>query len=547
MNIKPNYKPAFYLALLITLLFLPQISKAQLNSNSVTLPQSWLITPEKANYEKTSTHQEVIEALKLYTAGQPHMRLDTLGFSPNGKLIPMVVLADPMVYSFEEAQKLNIPIAYLQGNIHAGEVEGKEALLLLLRKFALGEYKHFLKNRILLINPIYNADSNDEMEAGIRPSQEDSPKMVGQRPNSQGYDLNRDGVKTDAVESIATHKMLQQWDPDLFVDFHTTNGTWHGYKLTWAPAYHTAGTPELFEYSWYKMLPAITEKVKEKYDLDFGPYGWYNLREGWPPKSIETYNHHPRYLVNQMGLRNRMAILSETFAHDRFYHRIQAAFAFGEQILAHFADEGDQIKALNDAADANMQNIAGQVKGMRFKKKPLPETFTLKTYDYTAYTDADGNQRFVRAPGIVYYENVENLSAFEATESISIPKAYYIPEGLDSVIKQLAILGIEIEKLEAKSNVNVQPFTILGYKKAERAFQGHQMVEVSDYKLESVQKKELAAGGFLVKTNQKLGYLAFYILEALSDDGLVTWNFLDAYFENQPTNSFEYPIVRVVE
>jgi len=542
-----NYRSAYLTALFLMLYSFNLNLKAQTHSDSTHLPEKWLTTPEKSNYEQTSTHQDVIDLLQLYIEHQAFMRLDTLGFSPNGKLIPVVVLANPMVNSFVEAQKSKLPIAYLQGNIHAGEVEGKEALLMLLREFALGNYAHLLKDRILLINPIYNSDSNDEMEAGIRPSQEDSPKMVGQRPNSQGYDLNRDGVKTDATETLAAHKMLQNWDPDLFVDFHTTNGTWHGYSLTWAPAYHTAGDSTLFNYSWYKMLPTITEMVKEKYDLDFGPYGWYNLREGWPPKSIQTYNHHPRYLVNQMGLRNRMAILSETFAHDRFYHRINAAYAFGEQILAFFAEEGSQIKALNDAADEKMDKVQGELKGVRFTKKPLSETFTLKTYDYTSYTTTDGNLSYVRAPGIVHYKNIQNYSAFEPTESMRIPKAYYVPKELTAVIDQLKILGIEMQPLNKKMNANVEPFMIRNYKQADRAFQGHKMVEITEYTLNKPEKRRLEANGFLVPTNQKLGYLAFYVLEALSDDGLVAWNFLDQFMEKQQAKSFEYPILRVVD
>jgi hypothetical protein len=519
---------------------------AQVQSSNV-LPSTWLTTPEKTNYEQTSTHAEVIELIKLFTAQQSYMRLDTLGFSPEGKVIPMVVLANPMIPSAEQAQMSNLPIAYLQANIHAGEVEGKEALLMLLRDFASGKHQEFLKDRILLINPIYNTDSNDKMEKGIRPSQEDSPVKVGQRPNSQGYDLNRDGVKTDAKESVATHRMLQEWDPDLFVDFHTTNGTWHGYNLTWAPAYHTAGDSTLFAYSWYKMLPAITESVKKKYDLDFGPYGWYNLREGWPPKSIETYNHHPRYLVNQMGLRNRMAILSETFAHDRFYHRIQASYAFGEQILSFFAKNGEEIKSLNDAADQKMNTVAGYEKGLRFVKKALPETFTLKTYDYTAYKAEDNSTSYVRAPGMVYYENVQNLSAFEPTVTMEIPTAYYIPNELASAVDQLKVLGIEVERVIVAMDANVESFIVKEYKQAERAFQGHKMGQITDYELKAPKKQRLDSGGYLVKTNQNLGYFAFYVLEALSDDGLLTWNFLDDYISKQKSSSFEYPILRIVE
>lgn len=504
------------------------------------IPSEWITTPEKTDYQQTSTHADVMQMLKSLAEADERMHLLEMGKSPEGKSIPLMVLNGTEI-PIEKLAEADFPTLYMQGNIHAGEVEGKEALLILLREYAMGMHSEWTDGRVVLINPIYNTDSNDKMEQGIRPSQEDSPVKVGQRPNSQGLDLNRDGVKAEANETKALYEMLNTWDPDLLVDFHTTNGTWHGYRLTWAPAYHTAGDSTLFNYGWYQMLPAITQSVKENYGLHFGPYGWYNLREGWPPKYIQTYNHHPRYLVNMMGLRNRMGILSETFAHDRFYHRIHAAYAFGKEILDYFAANGDQIQQLNKQADEKATMATGSSRGVRFEKVPLPETFNLRTYDYLATENKDGSLEYVRSGEIVTYDGVENYSAFKATEFETVPEAYYLPADLNKVAQDLQMHGVKMEKLDQALQTSASAFFLEGWTQSERIFQKHQRIETVDGDWQSYQSTSLKEGGWVVPMNQPLAYVAFYLLEPQSDDGLVSWNFLDAWLKK---NS-ELPILRI--
>jgi hypothetical protein len=364
---------------------------------------------------------------------------------------------------------------------------------------------------------------------------------VGQRPNSQGLDLNRDGVKAEANETKALYEMLNNWDPDLLVDFHTTNGTWHGYRLTWAPAYQTAGDSTLFNYSWYEMLPKITQEVESTYGLHFGPYGWYSLREGWPPKYIQTYNHHPRYLVNMMGLRNRMGILSETFAHDRFYHRIHAAYAFGKEILDHFAINGNEIQQLNKQADEKAKTAIGSTRGVRFEKVPLPETFNLRTYDYLATEKEDGSLEYVRSGEIVTYEGVQNYSAFKATEVETVPEAYFLPADLEKVAQHLQMHGVQIEKLEQPLQTSASAFILEEWMQSERSFQKYQRIEAIEGDWQAYQPQTLSKGGWVVPMNQPLAYVAFYLLEPQSDDGLLSWNFLDAWLKK---NS-ELPILRI--
>ena len=212
-------------------------------------PDSLWTIPEWTAYEKTSSYADVMHFI-VELRKRADFHVFSMGKSKEGKDIPVVAMANPPVTSAEESMRSGKPVIYVQGNIHAGEVEGKEVLMMLMRDILLGEKKYLLDKQILLFAPIYNTDSNDKMESGRRPSQEDSPREVGLRVSSEGWDLNRDGMKMEALETVGLFtEVINKWDPQLFVDLHTTNGTWHGYSLTWAPSYHTCGSLGPFQYT----------------------------------------------------------------------------------------------------------------------------------------------------------------------------------------------------------------------------------------------------------------------------------------------------------
>ena len=517
-------------------------------------PKALMTVPELSGYQKTSTYQEVMDFISEVQKGTDEVTQISLGTSLEGKDIPVLVLARPKVSTPEEAKATGKPIIYIQGNIHSGEVEGKEAVQILLREILHGDKKHLLDNQIILFTPIYNTDSNDKMEAGRRPSQEDSPKAVGIRANSQGWDLNRDGIKMETLETQGLMKnIIIPWDPALFVDLHTTNGTWHGYSLTWAPSYHYAGEKATFDFTWDKLLPEVTEKVRDDYGVHLGPYGYFFVRnEGWPIKNIYTYNHHPRYLVNQFGLRNRMAILSEAFAHERFYERITSTHAFVTEILEFTNQNGQEMLAINAKAEADaialVKNSGGKVsKGVRFEKVPHEKPIVkYRAYNYIGYQE-NGKTRYLRKPEIVELDGVLDHSAFKATKTAILPKGYIIPAEFDHIAQHLMNLGVKVTKLDKNVRATGQVYQATKLNKAQRAFEKHIMARVEGSYEASTQR--FKKGAWHVDLAQPLANLIFYVLEPESDDGLVTWNFFDEYFEAQGLGeeTVAYPIFKYFE
>ncbi|MEP1094917.1 MAG: M14 family metallopeptidase [Cyclobacteriaceae bacterium] len=515
----------------------------QLDGNLMT-------TPEKTSYLETSSFADVNLFIQAISEKSDLVYTETMFTSTEGKRVPLVVLANPKISSPDEAVASGKTIVYIQGNIHGGEVEGKEAIMILMREILLGDRSHLLDNQIILFAPIYNADGNDKFASDNRRSQEGSPILTGERRSGGDLDLNRDGIKMEGIETSGLIKnMVIKWNPDLFVDLHTTNGTWHGNSLTYAPSYGSAGHPATSDYTMEVMLPAIKKTVLEKYDLHFGIYGGYTLREGWPPKNLYTYNHHPRYLVNQFGLRNKMAILSETFAHDRFYERINAAHKFIIEILEYTNTKGEEIRVINKKSEeetlTKIKNEGGTfTNGVRFKMIPTEQPLTLRTYDHIPYKDSVGTTKYARTGNIVNVEGVANYNAFEATKSSIVPKGYIIPARFKSIVEKLEAHGVSVEELSRNKTYSGEQFLIEKYEIAERPFEHHLMATASG----SFSKKSFKAknGDYLVSMEQPLAMLIFYLVEPESDDGLVTWNFFDEYLEEQGVEqkAIIYPIFK---
>ena len=512
---------------------------------------SMMTVPERTAYTRTSSHAEVLETIDAIVSGSELVHRESMLVTREGRDIPLLIVADPGIASPAEARRSGKPVIYIQGNIHGGEVEGKEAILILLRDILHGDKAHLLDNQIIALAPVYNADGNDRMAENSRPSQELSPLMAGER-YSHGYDLNRDGMAVETPETQGLYRnVLQRWDPQLFVDMHTTNGTWHGYSLTYAPSYHSAGDPATTDYTMNVMLPSIRQTVKDKFGLDFFLFGDFSL-EQWPPTEFRTFHHAPRYLTNMIGLRNRMAILSETFAHDRFYKRIHSANAFIEEILEYTNQHGAEIQRINREADARtlarVEQQGGPLdNGVAFEMIPLPETVTLRSYNHIPYRSDDGSIEYTRSAEIIDLEGVANYQQFRPLRTATMPVAYLFPAELGNIAEKLRQHGIEVQQLTAALTLNVEEFHVSGMDAGRFVQNGHRNTRLTGEYQSTVRMFE--AGDFRVSLETPLANLIFYLLEPEADDGLAYWNFFDEYLTGlQARNSsLIYPVVKVLE
>ena len=316
--------------------------------------------PERSNYTETSTHADIMGFIDSLQARGAKIHAGSIGRTAQGRDLPYVIASRPLVSTPAEARRLGRPVVYVQGNIHSGEVEGKEALQALLRDLLFDSRKNVLDSVVLIAVPDYNADGNENMAPQARNrGAQNGPEMVGTRPNSQNINLNRDYVRAEAPESRASLAMFNLWDPDIFVDLHTTDGSYHGYALTYSPSLHPAaalaGATFGGAFARDSMLPLIRQRMRTRHKFEVFDYGNFSGDEGpsaaGEGRSWSTYEHTPRYGANYYALRGRISILSEAYSHDPFERRVKSTYAFVREILSFAAERSRSVLAVSRGSD----------------------------------------------------------------------------------------------------------------------------------------------------------------------------------------------------
>lgn len=493
------------------------------------------------NYTETSTYADVVKFLdSLHTLGVPMVRTN-LGTSPEGRAIPMVILSRPLVRTPAEARALGRPIVWVQANIHAGEVEGKEAMLAMIRDLTTADIPSLLDSIVLIAVPIYNTDGNEKFAAqSVNRTEQNGPEMVGQRANGQGLDLNRDYVKAEAPETRASLAAMTRWDPDLFMDLHTTDGSFHGYALTYAPS---LSPDALFggKYAVDSLLPAVRRVMQEKHHYATYDYGNFaieygadvnadTVKQGW-----FTYDSRPRFGTNYVGIRGRIAVLAEGYSHDPFERRVNSMYWFVREVLTYVASHAQTIRDLSAHADA-MVTAWGRAPESAPKlslrstlaRSPLEDTVIAEDLAKTgdSVRTQPGVPIGLRRTGHMRAQLMPVWVTFEPTLTRTLPFAYAIPAADTAALRVLSEHGVQMQATVKPWAVSAQLFALDSVKHAERPFQGHHETSVAGRWRDST--LTLPAGTTVVYTAQPLGLVAFYLLEAESDDGLVTWNFFDA-------------------
>lgn len=507
-------------------------------------PQEWPQTrAERTNYAETSHYSDVIDFIHgLQRSGAP-VRLTYMGESTEGKKMPMVVVSRPPVANAIQARKLGKPVVYVQANIHAGEVEGKEAILHLLRRYCQ-EKSGILDKIVLIATPIYNIDGNEKFgpQNRNRPSQ-GGPELVGLRANGQNLDLNRDHIKAETPEfrAILDH-IYNAWDPDVMMDLHTTDGTRHGYGLTYAPPLNPNTDDGVETYARDVMMPSIRKELRAKFKLETFDYG--NVEKRGDLTAWYEVGPEGRYSTNYVGLRNRIGILSEALTYLSFKDRITVTEQFTDAVLRWTADHAKTVLEKTRAADRTLaawgQNPeSAPALGVRFEWKS-------RGVEGLLIEKATAKKQGV--PVDIEVVKMPVFDRFESTKSAAFPAAYIIPSSQKSTVDLLLKHGIHVERFVQDWAGMVAVFDIVNHHQDAQPFQNHKLQSL-DGTFRSDSRKA-AAGDYLVRTGQPLGVLAFHILEPESLDGALAWGFMGESFavgEAFPIVKAMKPVTAVTE
>jgi hypothetical protein len=556
-----------------------------------------LTRAERTNFTETSHYDDVITFIDSLKTLGAKIVTGSIGKTIEGRELPYVIASRPLVKTPAEARRLNRPIAYIQANIHAGEVEGKEAMQSLLRDLLFDKKKNVLDSIVLIVQPIYNADGNEKFGPQQRNrGAQNGPELVGTRQNASGWNLNRDYIDADAPETKGALAMLNQWNPDVFMDLHTTDGSIHGYALTYSPPL-TPTAVNVVPYTAKTMLPAIRERMRTREGFEVTDYGDFSrtgvvrgqrgagraATPGTPPDTsaaargrrggfagrggpsleqiiadsiptsgwaFSTYESLARYGTNYYGLRNRIGILSEAFSHDPFARRVASTYDFVSEILSYLAEHKTEIMNLAKQGDAKViawgKNPSSSPPLALKSRMDTTRIEDVRVEVITPLTDSSKREAGMGArqrTGIIKLVRMPVMASFTPTLTSTLPFAYaFDDKTAHDILPILKLHGIHVERLDGSVKASVQSFrvdTVIDRGRSETS----RMLKDVDGAWNEATSRTLPTGTYIVRAAQAYGLLAFYVLEPQSEDGLAQWSFFDDVLAAHS----DFPIMRVTK
>jgi Zinc carboxypeptidase. len=490
---------------------------------------------EKSDFKSTSDYNDVKIFIDQLRKSSPYIRIENIATSVEGREVPLMIIGNPLPKSPKDLAAKKRLVVYIQADIHAGEVEGKEAVLMYVRDLLHEKNPEILKNVVLLVCPLFNPDGNEKISPLNRTYQNGPVNGVGVRYNGQFLDLNRDAMKAESpeVRGVLTN-VFDKWDPAVFMDCHTTDGSYHVEPTTFTWMVNPNGDNSLIAYMRDKMMPEMSKTLSGKYKTENCFYGeFFDMLD--PDKGWVLDASEPRYMSNYYGIRNRLGILNENYVYADFKSRVMGCYWLIHSLLDYSSLHKSEIE--NMLNDVDKRTIARGVNpspadsfAIDYKVRPLADKITIRTYEAELIKDTNGRRNFKRTDRQKDV-TVPYFIDYYPTKNVRFPFAYILTTHDPVITDLLKTHGIKVEKLLSDSKIDVQRFEISELKGAARLNQGHYTNTINGKYISG--PMDFPAGTLVVRTAQPLGNLIAYLLEPQSNDGLVVWNFFDRYLVPQ--------------
>jgi hypothetical protein len=497
-----------------------------------TVKDSWLTSYEQSGFLRTPRYTETIDYCRRLAAGSPWVKYTSFGVSPQGRDLPLVILSKEKAFTPAAAQKSGKAIVLVQSGIHSGEIDGKDASLMLMREIAISKTeRHLLDHAILLFVPIFNVDGHERMSPYNRINQ-NGPEEMGWRVTAQNLNLNRDYMKADAPEMRAMLTLFTKWLPDLYIDCHVTDGIDFQYDVTYAA--ETGANIDGAVGRWMKeaMLPDVLPRVEATGHKIF--YYVFPREDNDLTKGINAEATTPRFSTGYAALQNRPALLIETHMLKPYRTRVSATYELLKAVIDFVNRDAGNLRTAVRTADGTTTaagNQGGYTLPLRFgigtgstMRKFLAVESRLETGEisgdrYPVYSDTPTE---LMAP---IYEQVI------VRDSVTVPLAYVIPPEWVSVKEVLRAHAIALECLTAPVTLEVESYKFGNVKFRERPYEGRQGVTFSTETIREV--RTYPRGTIVVRTNQRAAKVAIHLLEPRAPDSFVGWGFFNAIFEQK--------------
>jgi len=494
----------------------------------------WATPAETSQFRTTPSYAQTQAYLeRLQQAAPDKIKLESFGITPLGRPMTVVVASSDGAFTPDAAHAAHKPIILLQAGIHPGEIEGKDAGLMLLRDIAVtGKHPHLLDHLVLVYIPVLSVDGHEYSSPYNRINQ-NGPESMGFRGQSQYLNLNRDYIKADAPETLAWLKLWQKWLPDFLIDVHTTDGADYQYDLTW----YTEDPHKLDPAVAAWQHKAIAEQAISAYEkLGHKASIYLEFKDGRDPrKGIENFGSGWRFSTGYAALQNRPALLIETHMLKSYAVRVHAVYDLVRVILQGIDQDPASLLTTTSQADAHTiarTSDAHANAPLTFKLDPTPTPYELKGYAFTqTHSDISNDTWIQYDPSKPVTYRIDNWNDLLPDLSITPPAAYIVPGEWKTAIAKLDAHGIAYRRIgHPMKEVAATAYQLDQPRWADAPFEGHLMLQSFNLQAHPTEVI-LPAGSVIVPMNQRAANVAIQLLEPQAPDSLLRWGYFDAIFE----------------
>ena len=495
-----------------------------------------LLTPFERDSAHTATHTEGVTFYKKLAQRFPQkMTFSTFGTSDCGEPLHVAVLTSDKTFTPESARKSGKLVLFINNAIHPGEPEGVDATMLFARDLVSNpKNTAFLKQIIVVIIPFYNVDGVLNRNSTTRANQ-NGPAEYGFRGNAQNLDLNRDFIKCDTRNAAGFNQLFTKWQPDIFIDNHTSNGADYQYTMTCIATQHSKLAPQLADYQQNSLLPQLYDGMKTV-SFEMTPYVNFDER---PTNGIFGFMDAPRYSTGYAALHHVLGFMPETHMLKPFPARVRGTLAFEKTILAICLKDKNKILAAKQAAIAFYRK-----EKTTFELQWKQDTIRHKTLIFKGYeakmkpSEVSGLPRLWYDRNAPFEKTIKYFDFFTPSVFVEKPTAYIVPQAYQRVIERLKWNGVVMQQLSNDTLIEVELYRIKNFKSSANPYEGHHPNGGVELTTET-QKVRYRKGDFWINLNQNTNR---YIVETLEPQGLDSyfyWNFFDGIL-NQKEGYSDY-------
>ena len=517
-------------------------------SGNVVRAQDWRTPTEISGYRTTPDYAETVAYLERVAAAAPsQVKIENFGKTGEGRDLKIVIASKDGVFDPASIHASGRAILLVQNSIHAGEMDGKDACLALLRDIAITKTKAALLDHVVFVFiPVYNIDGHERRSAYNRINQ-NGPEVIGWRGNGSNINLNRDYMKADAPETRAFLMMFHRWMPDFFVDDHVTDGADFQYDVTFTIDATLDVAPATATWIRDTVNPELVREVDASGHLAFPMYISLN-DDTDPAKGLGYSQDPPRFSTGQMILENRPGMLVELHMLKDYKTRVTGNYELLQALLEVMNRDAAKLIALNREADEDAEKLGAHALGN--EKFPLAidgngETtpVVFRGYQYTRALSEVSGTMWIKYSHEPWDVTLPLATGVKVTASTTPPAAYIIPPQWTHVIDVLAAHDVAMRRTATAWMGKVEHYRCSGMEWQGPPFEGRHPIfrgegagaEPGKFGACTLTTESLTfpAGSVVVALDQRLSKVAIQWLEPEAPDSALRWGFFDPIFEQR--------------